>query len=133
MWRKTINCVVKGYQSPINMELDEITNKIHKELIDKEERLLVEYAQSIGFDIDRDELYKALKYDRDQYNQGYMKAMAEVATIIEGLRVISCGPDKKGKIKYKPIKNTTKQDCYAALHKLICYLDIRERRIKEEE
>lgn len=136
MWGRTINCVVKGYQSPINMGLGEITNKICKELIDKEEQVLVEYVQSIGFDIDRDELYKALKYDRDQYNQGYMKAMAEVATIIDEhdrLFVIRDGADRKGRPHYCPVKNTTSQDCYEALYKLKEYLNIRWGNIKEEE
>lgn len=42
-----------------------------------------------GVTVDKDELIKALQYDRDQYNKGYADAKAEVAReIFEEMQVL---------------------------------------------
>ena len=56
-----------SYESPITM----YTDRIVKDIIEKQEGYLVEEVQRVGFNIDKAELTKALKYDRDQYEQGY--------------------------------------------------------------
>lgn len=55
-----------------------------------------------GVSVDKDELIKALQYDRDQYNKGYADAKAEVAReifeeIIEGLQYEVDLEDKYGR------------------------------------
>lgn len=56
-----------SYQSPITM----YTERIIKDIVEKQDGYLVEEARKVGFDINKEELAKALKYDRDQYMRGY--------------------------------------------------------------
>lgn len=55
------------WESPIQM----ITDDIIKDLVQKQDELLIESVRRVGFNIDKDELLKALNYDRDQYEKGY--------------------------------------------------------------
>ena len=56
------------YESPINVleHIKHISEKIEKS---REEYIFSEITAVV--DVDKDELIKALKYDRDQYNKGY--------------------------------------------------------------
>lgn len=56
-----------SYQSPITM----YTERIIKDIVEKQDGYLVEEVRKVGFDINKEELAKALKYDRDQYMRGY--------------------------------------------------------------
>ena len=56
------------YESPINAICSEITHKI---LRDQEENMMLEVQQAIGYAVDKKELIKALRYDRDQYEKGF--------------------------------------------------------------
>lgn len=55
------------YESPITR----ITEDIMKDLVKREEGYLVESVRKEGFDIDKEELAKALRYDRNQYEKGF--------------------------------------------------------------
>lgn len=55
------------WESPIQM----ITDDIIKDLVQKQDEWLMESIHRVGFNIDKDELVKALNYDRDQYEKGY--------------------------------------------------------------
>lgn len=59
---------LKMYESPINQLVSDISTQMIKK---QEDHLMYEVRQSIGYDIDKDELLKALQYDRNQYNKGY--------------------------------------------------------------
>ena len=52
-----------GYCSPIEMIMSDIQTQIENDT--------VKACQSYGFRVDKEELAKALKYDRDQYDKGY--------------------------------------------------------------
>lgn len=56
------------YESPITLNTTDISSQI-RELLDG--RLMYEVQQTIGYDIDKEELIKALRYDREQYQKGY--------------------------------------------------------------
>lgn len=56
------------YESPITMYMSDIQRKIEKQT---EDEMMVAINQSIGFDVNKEELIKALKYDREQYEKGY--------------------------------------------------------------
>lgn len=57
-----------NYESPIIR----IQSKLLEETIKKEEdQLMCKVRQTIGYNIDKSELIKALNYDRDQYDKGY--------------------------------------------------------------
>ena len=55
------------WESPIQM----ITNDIVKNIEQKQGVWLMESVHRAGFNIDKDELMKALNYDRGQYEKGY--------------------------------------------------------------
>ena len=57
-----------SWESPITQIVQEVTDGINKNL---EETLMVEIKMALGYEVDKDELIKALEYDRHQYERGY--------------------------------------------------------------
>lgn len=55
------------YESPIQM----ISEDIIKDIVKKQDGVLLEAVHRVGFDVNKDELEKALLYDRDQYEEGF--------------------------------------------------------------
>ena len=70
------------YESPITQNIVDISNQI-TELLDG--RLMYEVQQAIGYEIDKEELIKALNYDRNQYQKGYEDGRNEWIPISERL------------------------------------------------
>jgi flagellar biosynthesis/type III secretory pathway protein FliH len=60
------------YENPIEM----IQRTINEKMKQEEDRYVYEIEQQVGFHIDKQELIRALNYDRDQYNQGYIDGKA---------------------------------------------------------
>lgn len=60
------------YESPITEMMSDISTQIIQE---RENQLMMQMRQTVGYDFDKDELIKALQYDRDQYRKGYADAM----------------------------------------------------------
>lgn len=56
------------YESPITQFVDKAITQIIKT---EEDNLMYEVQQAIGYEINKEELIKALHYDRDQYQKGY--------------------------------------------------------------
>ena len=54
------------YQSPIELIQDEMEMRVEGEVM--------KAVQNVVINVDKDELLKALAYDRDQYNKGYHDA-----------------------------------------------------------
>ncbi len=46
---------------------------------DEENRLIHHVTQSIGYKVDKDELIKALQYDRQQYEKGYKDGLEQLS------------------------------------------------------
>lgn len=63
------------YESPIKLTMSAIQQKMVQDAL--------EIVQNYGFQVDQNELYKALKYDRDQYDKGYEDAKKDVLSTIE--------------------------------------------------
>lgn len=59
----TIPCVTDGYVSPIQTIASQIEMTMENETL--------KAVQRVGIDVDKDELIKALEYDRKQYEAGY--------------------------------------------------------------
>ena len=57
---------------------EDIANQIIKQ---EEDKIVYEVRQAIGYNIDKQELVKALQYDRGQYQKGYADAMAVIDDI----------------------------------------------------
>jgi predicted Zn-dependent protease len=56
-----------AYESPITL----MTEKIANDLANKTEGLIMECVQRVGVSVDKDELVRAMNYDRGQYEKGY--------------------------------------------------------------
>lgn len=63
------------YEGPINLlysdPFHEVATKINNDI---EEQIMVEIAR-VGIDVNKEELVKALQYDRDQYAKGWNDAI----------------------------------------------------------
>lgn len=63
------------YQSPI---VAGVVNNLNNEILKfYEDTVLVEIKSVIGYNIDKEELIKALAYDRHQYETGYQEGKAD--------------------------------------------------------
>lgn len=72
-----------NWESPIK----KIYGDIHNEMIRQdEENCMYTIKQSIGYEVDKEELIKALQYDREQYDKGYNDGRKE--TFVEELEKI---------------------------------------------
>lgn len=66
------------YESPIEKIFGDIQFQIIKH---DEEQLMCSVSQAVGYNVDKDELLKALQYDRQQYQKGYVDAMSVIENI----------------------------------------------------
>ena len=96
-----------AYESPITI-LETEARRIVKET---EDGIVTEISKQYGVEVDKEELTKALLYDRQQYDKGYKDALAEVKEIIKDIRV--CPTPKP-----RPIDNTSKQAVYDAMYEI---------------
>lgn len=55
------------YESPIQL----VMNDMYKQIQVEQENTVYKAIQSIGVNVDKDELIKALNYDRQQYQKGF--------------------------------------------------------------
>ena len=67
-----------GYQSPIkiNEAPSEFRRKVQEANDNQMEQHILEEVRKIGIIVHKDELLRALSYDRDQYQQGYSAGRA---------------------------------------------------------
>ena len=63
-----------SYKSPIEIIYGDMTHKLENEVFT--------VVQNIGINIDKDELIKALQYDRNQYEKGYADAMMNAVPVV---------------------------------------------------
>ena len=61
------------YESPISF----VTEQVANDIVMKNEGYLYQYIRDVGINIDKDELVKALQYDRGQYDKGYADGYTE--------------------------------------------------------
>lgn len=70
-----------NYLSPINIWITEVDKDFQNQV---DEQVYKEVL-NVGVSVDKKELIKALKYDRDQYNKGFKDG---VESIIDNLREV---------------------------------------------
>lgn len=58
------------YKSPIEI-LNSFSDSLTQRFVEETDKLVLTAVYNIGVKVDKDELIKALKYDRDQYEKGY--------------------------------------------------------------
>ena len=68
------------YESPINRIYGEINNEIIRK---DEEHLMTIITQQVGCQVNREELIKALQYDRNQYEKGFSDALDKIQAEIK--------------------------------------------------
>lgn len=77
-WSKGIN-TLEGYESPVTLYVQQIAQEIAEQ---RDNEIVAKITEATGINIDKNELTKALAYDRDQYSKGfsdgYEKALADV-------------------------------------------------------
>ena len=56
------------YENPIRIAIDDMAKNIIKA---QDDYIVMEIQKIISVDVDKEELIKALKYDREQYEKGY--------------------------------------------------------------
>ena len=61
------------YESPIMAMVSDITTEMRHE----QDREIMNAILSVGINVDKDELVKALRYDRQQYDKGYSEGYAD--------------------------------------------------------
>lgn len=58
---------MNGYVSPISLSVERIT----RDMREQHEQNVLHAVMQCGINVDREELIKALSYDRDQYQKGF--------------------------------------------------------------
>lgn len=66
------------YESPLTKIYGDIQSQIIKQ---DEENMMFAVNRTVGYDVDKQELIKALNYDREQYEKGYKDAMSVIKDI----------------------------------------------------
>ena len=62
------------YLSPI----EKIYGELQTQMVQEDERMVLETVRKVGINVDKDALIKALQYDRNQYTKGYEDGKNEV-------------------------------------------------------
>lgn len=55
------------YKSPI----EQIYGEIQTQMVQEDENMVMKAIRKVGVNVDKEELIKALQYDRNQYTKGY--------------------------------------------------------------
>ena len=58
----------KNYESPVTLQIRKIAEQIEEQ---RENQITATISEQMAVDIDKNELKRALAYDRDQYRRGY--------------------------------------------------------------
>lgn len=67
------------YQSPIEKFYGDIQSQIEQKIEQDENQLMMQLRQEIGYTVDKEELIKALQYDRQQYDKGYQDGLKHLS------------------------------------------------------
>ena len=79
-----------GYQSPISQIYKDVEYKFKEDMENK----VMEAVHHFGISVDKEELIKALQYDRNQYDKGYSDGRASIVGEFESLKAEVCEPNE---------------------------------------
>lgn len=91
---------MRMYRSPIEIIYGQMETQIEGDIL--------RAVQKYGINVDKEELIRALKYDRDQYEKGYDDAMADHKWIPVAERL----PEKEGTYLTYTEKERIHLDCF---------------------
>ena len=72
-----------GYQSPISQIYKDVEYKFKENMENK----IMEAVHHFGISVDKEELIKALQYDRNQYDKGYSDGRASIVEELENQKI----------------------------------------------
>jgi len=90
------------YKSPIEV----VVSQFQEMIIQQQDEQTLQAIQKVGIKVDKDELVKALSYDRKQYEKGYVDGVMEFA---EGLISQAKSPDNIQLVFVKQIIDLAKE------------------------
>lgn len=62
------------YKSPVVL----VVSEFFSDVVKKEDEYIVKCVHNVGVDVDKDELFEALQYDRRQYEKGWNDRDSEI-------------------------------------------------------
>ena len=78
------------YNSPI----EKIYGELQTQIVQEDENMVMKAIREVGINVDKEELIKALQYDRNQYTKGYEDGkndvLDKIRAEIEGLTYYWC-------------------------------------------
>ena len=69
------------YEAPIELSImqdDGVIEKIKMKMAEAQDNYVYECITNVGVNVDKEELIKALQYDREQYKKGYADGVIEL-------------------------------------------------------
>lgn len=75
-----------GYESPVNIIMGQVEQEIKQIQNETENTIMSEIRQQLGVYVDKEELIKALQYDRNQYDKGYSDGRASIVAEFEKIK-----------------------------------------------
>lgn len=86
------------YESPVNL----IVQDIETQMVQKEEQMILEAIRKYDVVVDKEELIKAINYDRNQYSKGYKDGVNDVFDKLRAEIENHCGLAKENHCRYCP-------------------------------
>lgn len=77
------------YASPI----EKIYGELQTQMVQEDENMVMKAVRKVGVNVDKEELIKALQYDRNQYTKGYSDGKSDVLGKIRA-EIESCREDE---------------------------------------
>ena len=68
------------YESPINIITNEMQTALNEDI---ENNIMLKITQTYGIDVDKDELIRALNYDRQQYEKGRADFKSDIEQLLK--------------------------------------------------
>lgn len=84
---------LSGYKSPI----EAITESVERRVRQEAESQIYEEVRRIGIDVDKGELIKALRYDREQYCEGYRRGYSAGLNMGKWISIDERLPERNGR------------------------------------
>ena len=66
-----VNLIDIDWESPLQLKINDACEKVGRAAAKAFDDMVFEAVAEVGIEVDRDELIKALAYDRGQYEKGY--------------------------------------------------------------
>jgi len=84
------------YESPI----EKIYGELQTQMVQEEEKMVMKAIKEVGVNVDKEELIKALQYDRNQYAEGYEDGKNDVLEKIRAEIENHCGLVKENHCRF---------------------------------